>query len=400
MTILQPELTPQLRKAAVFVTASAYLNARGPAGGVQICTREYQDTIRAAGYDAESVAYETDRRFLTRMKRAVNRRPYANLLLPDLADRIIAAAKQASVVFLNQVDLTPLAAELRRRLPPNCRLVLLSHGLESVDFFHSLRARVTGRLFAGLTGRAERLLGRLLIEESRFRQYLDQVFCLAPFEVEIERWLGSRRVDWLPRTVPLDPLEWTPVRGRLGFVGTLNHPPNLEGLELFLAALAARIGSQADRPTRVRIVGGPAAKGMSLVRRYPWVDYLGPLPAADLRREASTWACFIHPLFCYARGCSTKLAVALGWEIPVLTTPEGCRGYEWREGRIPIATSPGELAELAERAGDPVTGADMRRQIQSVARSTPTLATVAERFRTVLLAGEASSRAPAASLTS
>ena len=33
---------------AVFVSSSAYLHTEGPPGGVQICTSEYLETLRAA----------------------------------------------------------------------------------------------------------------------------------------------------------------------------------------------------------------------------------------------------------------------------------------------------------------------------------------------------------------
>lgn len=366
---------------AVFVSSRVYLGGDGPPGGVQICTREYQDVLRLAGIDARVVAYDPDRRLPTRLRRLLSRRPYRDLLPHDLAHRIVAEAKGAAFVFLNQVDLTPLSEELRRRLSPDCHLVLLSHGLESVDLIHMLRARVIGNEFAGLKKRDVRVLGACLINECRYRKYLDLVFTLTPFETEIERWLGSRRVEWLPRSIPSDPLDWNPVPGRLGFVGTLNHPPNREGLELFLEALSEEKSDRNGWPTRVRIVGGPTEAAAELARRYPWVEYLGPLTDPELRREARTWACFAHPLFCYARGCSTKLAIGLGWEIPVITTPAGQRGYEWRDGEVPLAKDPKGLARLALRLGETGELQQARDQVRRVARSAPTVTEIATRLK-------------------
>ena len=60
-------------------------------------------------------------------------------------------------------------------------------GACGVDMLHKLRSRVVGRPFVGISRRQERLLGRCLVDECQFRQYIDQVFCLAPFEAEIER---------------------------------------------------------------------------------------------------------------------------------------------------------------------------------------------------------------------
>jgi hypothetical protein len=83
-----------------------------------------------------------------------------------------------------------------------------------------------------------------------------------------------------------------------------------------------------------------------LARRHGFVDYLGPLNDDALRAEAATWCCFVNPIFVYSKGCSTKLAVALGWGLPIATTRYGARGYLWDEGAIPLADDPTELADL------------------------------------------------------
>ena len=136
---------------------------------------------------------------------------------------------------------------------------------------------------------------------------------------------------------------------------------------------------------RFRLVGGPAAHGHALAARFAQVDYLGPLDEAALMAEAATWSCFVHPLFCYARGCSTKLAVALGWRLPVATTPAGMRGYEWREGNVPCAENPHELAVLALEMLVPAKARAVRAQICLAADSAPTLPEVAARLRAMLL---------------
>ena len=199
------------------------------------------------------------------------------------------------------------------------------------------------------------------------------MFCLAPFEAEIERWLGARAVTALPRTIPARmPLTWTPDPARLGFVGTLDHPPTGDGLQRFLTAFEAI----APPDLRVRIVGGPAAAGRRLAARFQTAEYLGPLDDADLEREAATWSVFVHPLFCWARGCSTKLAVALAWQVPIATTPAGARGYTWREGVLPMADTPDAFARLAIELAQPAAARRARDQVAAVAGSSPTIADV------------------------
>jgi len=363
------------RTPAIFICTK---NAREPSsGGVQLYTREILATIEVAGFAPTIVEYQPDRHPVTRLKRRLRPKPYANLLPPDLASRVASRQRetQSLIIFLNGGDLAPLAGKLRPHLPDDTRIVLLSYGLDSVDFLHTVRARDE------MTSAAARKLGEQQFAENRQRENIDHVFCLAPFEAEIERWLGARKVDWLPRTLPPDQtLPWEPDRTRLGCVSTLDHPPNWEGLVLFLRALEPI----APADTRFRLVGGPENRGRQLSEQFARVDYLGALDDAALAAEARTWSCFVHPLFCYARGCSTKLAVALGWRIPIVTTPAGARGYTWREGNLPLADSPPALARLALRMFDRVTAEEAREQIAFVAHSMPDRDEVAEKLRGAL----------------
>jgi glycosyltransferase involved in cell wall biosynthesis len=349
---------------ALFVTHAAALASRP--GGLQFCTREYIETLRAAGLDVTLEIIDHDSRLITRARQRLFPAPYPDQWRRSAIDRIAAAADRigARVVCLNLVNLAPLAASLRPKLRPDTAIVLLSHGLESVDMLHTIQSP---------SPRLERKLGRQLVEERAQRKAIDHVFCLAPFEAEIERWLGARAVTALPRTIPArPPLAWTPDPARLGFVGTLDHPPTGDGLERFLTAFE----SIAPPDLRVRIVGGPDAAGRRLAGRFRAAEYLGPLAEADLEREAATWSAFVHPLFCWARGCSTKLAVALAWRVPIVTTPAGARGYTWQDGVLPMAETPETFARLAADLAQPVAARHARDQVAAVAGSSPTIADV------------------------
>jgi hypothetical protein len=101
------------------------------------------------------------------------------------------------------------------------------------------------------------------------------------------------------------------------------------------------------------------------------------LSDTELRAEAATWSAFLNPIFCQARGCSTKLATALGWEIPIVTTPVGARGYVQVDGALTSADGPMEFAErlLDIHARD--EWRDVRNQTIRVARSTPRMDVIA-----------------------
>jgi glycosyltransferase involved in cell wall biosynthesis len=348
---------------AIFVTHATAVSARP--GGLQICTREYLDALAAAGFDLALEMIEHDRRLITRARHRLFPTPYPDQWRPSAVDQIVAAAMRtdAQFVCLNLVNLAPLAAVLRPGLPRATRIVLLSHGLESIDFLHTIPA-------ASRSGRVERKLGQRLIEERRQRLMIDHVFCLTPFEAEIERWLGARAVTALPRTIPhRQPIAWRPDSSRLGFVGTLDHQPTSDGLEQFLGAFE-RLGPAG---VRVRVVGSPEPVGRRLAARFRSVEYLGALDDAALEREATTWSAFVHPLFCWARGCSTKLATALAWQLPIVTTPAGARGYSWRDGTLPMADSPDAFARLACELTSPAAANRARQQVAAIARSSPTI---------------------------
>ncbi|MFT3722184.1 MAG: glycosyltransferase family 4 protein [Hyphomonadaceae bacterium] len=225
----------------------------------------------------------------------------------------------------------------------------------------------------------------------RARRDLDGVVSISAYDAQTEGWLGSRQATWLPRMVSLAALDWRPHADRFGFVGTLDHAPNLEGLEAILVAIA----SSKSEAIRIRIVGGPDRIGRWLASRFPFVDYLGTLDDAGLKAEASTWRAFLNPIFCQARGCSTKVATALSWGIPVVTTEYGRRGYVWSDGCVIEADTP---AAFARQMLDLLSEAGARRAHEGVAAAaanSPSLTDVAGKLRNFIDIVEASIRGAA-----
>jgi hypothetical protein len=367
-------------RPALFVAFDVHLQPNG--GGNQICTHEYRSIVVAAGYAPEDLAFGVDMRWTTRLRRRLKPRPYADFLPPDLLPRILARAKalRAEAVFCNFTHLLPLAEPLRAQLPPECAVVLLSHGLDSVDYVHAVQSE--GELSPRNSSAAqERRLGQQVLAEARHLRHFDLVVNMNPVENEVTRWLGARRAIWLPRTVRARPLDWRPDPRRLGFVGTLDHPPNRHGLHLFLRELAQ---VQSASPVRVRLVGGPAALARDLAAQFDFVDALGLLKETELTQEAATWGCFLHPLFCQARGASMKVATALGWQLPLATTADGCRGYAWPTTALPLAHTPRELVRLALDMLDPAVAARCRDAVRTIAAAAPTVVELGQRLRAAL----------------
>jgi len=369
-----------VKEPAVFVSNANSL--RNIPGGQQICTQEYLETVKRAGFAPQVVDFEFRRDWPARLRRKLRPNPYRNALPDGLADKIAETATSvgATWVFLNLTELAPLAEPIKF-LRPSMKIAVLSHGAESVDDFHSLRIKA-----ARTEGRPAKIRERLklsdqLLDEAAARRFIDHVFVLAPFEIELERWLGARRATWIPRQVKRRPLDWKPTHGRMGFVGMLDHWPTIEALELWLPELSKRVGNN----TRLRLVGAPHKAGEALTARFPFIDFLGGLNDAELRAEAATWTCYPQPLFCWGRGCSTKLATALSWGIPVATTLQGVRGYSWKDGAVTLGETPAEIAEAAVRlARDESFRRSAKEAVDAAAASAPTLAEVADLMRGAL----------------
>jgi hypothetical protein len=179
----------------------------------------------------------------------------------------------------------------------------------------------------------------------------------------------------VPRTFEPNFLERSPVPGRCGFVGTLNHTPNEEGIRRVLEVLEQKKVSSID----LRVVGGPKDVGKELERTFSVVTYCGRLSQRGFREEAATWGLFLNPIWWYARGATTKLAQAVNWGIPVVTTPPGRRGYTWSRGTVQIVETPEEMAMfMVEVARNPERLEQLAEEVRTVSRNGPTLNSLAE----------------------
>jgi hypothetical protein len=366
--------------SALFVAHWRVLQSVG--GGVQICNTEYMTSLEAAGFQLQVISYEFSRTMRDRL---------ANYLLPkllparepsELFERIECglAGSGTKFVFHAMNSFPDVLRRVNQRFS-DVRQVLLSHGSESIDFCIEQGIRRVTHSENRLRVTAERMLGKALLDQMEQRRHLEAVLTLSPLDAEVEKWLGARTVLWVPRTIPDDRLKREPIDGRVGCVATLDHPPNFSGLDQLLRELDAK------RPPnfRLRLVGGPTSCGAQLAERYAFVEYLGPLTDAELRAEAASWCCFVNPIFVYPKGCSTKLAVGLGWGLPVATTRFGARGYEWDERIIPLAENPSRLAELVlERSKIEHVDIHCRATAGIIAMS-PDMKTVGSQIRDFLL---------------
>jgi hypothetical protein len=94
----------------------------------------------------------------------------------------------------------------------------------------------------------------------------------------------------------------------------------------------------------------------------------------------------LNPVFWLSRGASMKLATALGWGLPVLTTQAGARGYEWGGAAVPVcADDPRKFVQTAlELLANPTALAAAGAAAQTAVVSAPNLVALAGRLRQAL----------------
>jgi hypothetical protein len=335
-----------MKKKAIFLTHKEYIHS-DITGGVQLCSREFHDIIQ----NIEDISLEdyyipyTKRIF----QRALIRLKLENYDVFDIekeAPALLSFIDQHDirVVFINMATPVRFAKPIREKFGDRVKIVLLSHGNYSGDFLHLITKPI--RKESAIRTRLNKIrLGRLIATEAEYRvKWLDGVVALSETEKQMENWFGAKKASFLPRKLYKDFLEGKPVPGRIGFVGRLDHPPNFQGIKILLEALSLK-----QHHLQFRLVGAPPAYGLKIKEQFPFVEYLGELSDDALEKEVAGWAFFLNPVWWYSTGASTKLARAISWGLPILTTTAGKRGYEWKNGDLLVADSPADMVELLLR---------------------------------------------------
>lgn len=359
----------------LLISNKGYLERTG--GGVQWCTREYLQTLEEAGFDVLIHDYSPSRSLTSRLSRKLRPRPFRSIVPSTLADNVACRVHERKIGWIayNNTEVCAIAEQLKKKVP-GTRHLFLSHGAEITDELNTIRL---SPISIPPYRRSARWLGQSLLAQVSQRQVIDASICISAEDVEFERWLGVSNAYFLPRQVSKQPLEWRPRPGVIGTVATLDHAPNLHGLEAVASCIS-------DSGLQLRVVGGPERIGRSLQLKYPCIHYCGRLSDSELEAEAASWMAFINPIFCQARGASTKVATALGWGLPVLSTPQGVRGYVWDKDALPLATTPSNLADLAQNLAFQADPAALQKRALFVATLAPSLSQTADQLVAFLLA--------------
>jgi hypothetical protein len=307
-----------MSKVALLVSDKKYIRA-DINGGVQLCTQEYIRYIQSAGYEVKEFHVAPSISIVKRIKIKLGVDTYDHYNIDPYKAALIQTINESGIklVFFNQLNLAVWATELKKHVAADVKFVGLSHGNESADYLNDITK--PGKTTFLQTWK----LGKLLVKEnSLFASALNGVIVLSELEVAINHWIGADAILYLPRLLKPNFIQWQPTSPTAGFVGTLDHLPNLLGIQ-YLAEELQRSGFN----YQLELIGGPALTGERLASQYSFIKYVGPVSDAQLVEQVKTWSVFLNPVFWYARGASTKLAQAINWGLPCLTTPAGRRGY-------------------------------------------------------------------------
>jgi glycosyltransferase involved in cell wall biosynthesis len=163
---------------------------------------------------------------------------------------------------------------------------------------------------------------------------------------------GFERPQGDPPRRPADP-------PRIGFIGLLGYPPNLEGMQWFARECWPEI-KRVIPDARLRLVGRESDG--SLKPSGPDIDGLGYV--LDPTDEIATWSVMINPVR-FGAGTRIKVAEAFSRKCPMVSTAVGAFGYEVTHGTelllgedpqefsracIRLIRRPAEAAAMAEQA--------------------------------------------------
>src|SRR5690606_30477135 len=183
----------------------------------------------------------------------------------------IIEKNQVEIVFINKAELIRVS-KILKEINNNLKVIILSHGNETGDYLHELTH--PQKIHSQLALAIKKIrLGLNLFTESYYRhRYIDLVCAMSFEEENIEKWLGAKHTFFFPRIIKSSPINYRPKKGKIGFVGTLNHTPNFLALKDICNQL-----SLTKLSIELVIIGGGEVQGTELASNYSFVRYLGKL---------------------------------------------------------------------------------------------------------------------------
>lgn len=363
-------------ETVLFLSNNKFISKTKLEGGVSVCTQEYISLIKQV-YEIALFHVECRKDLIYRIRVKLGLNIYHDYNPQKSISKLFSLidSKKIKYVFLNLSNTMEFSLLLKEKYGSRIKIVLCSHGNESGDYLHAItRFNTSTNIINSIID--SYVLGAMLKKEHNFRQkYIDYVLTVSPIEASLENWIGAKKVMMIPRTITANEINWNPIAGRIGFIGDLSHDPNLHGIR----SLCDVLKQKGIKHLEIRLVGNPEAIGNKLCKDYSFIKYLGYLDNNILEDEITTWSYFLNPVFYFSRGVSTKMAKAIGWGLPVISTTIGCRGYSWVEGNVIIAETPDEMIDyLINTFSDPSYMYNAKINVNKILDSAPTVQTISK----------------------
>jgi glycosyltransferase involved in cell wall biosynthesis len=225
------------------------------------------------------------------------------------------------------------------------------------------------RSAAPLSSRVRALVELLAVGRMEHRdfQHADSLWMSSAIESRsMARRTGAVDIRVVPNIASRPPTANPPgpVR-RVGFVGSLRHPPNEEAAFDLIRSIMPAVRA-AGGPEELVIIGrDPGARLRSAARAARSVRLTGEVPDTDVvLREAGVLLAPIRS----GGGTRVKLLDAAAAGVPIVTTALGAEGLTFRPGRdILLANTPAEFAAAVVRLrADPELVAGLVRSARTV----------------------------------
>ena len=142
------------------------------------------------------------------------------------------------------------------------------------------------------------------------------------------------------------PVAPTPAPFRVTHVGTMNWPPNVEGLLWFWEQVWPQVRERAPG-ARLTVIGKNPPDRIRALDRQADVDVLGYVD--DLAPYLADTAAFVIPLRA-AGGMRVKILDAWSWGLPIVSTTIGAEGISYQDGdQILLADTPDLFGQAVQR---------------------------------------------------
>ncbi len=187
---------------------------------------------------------------------------------------------------------------------------------------------------------------RLEREEKRLAKRFELSTCTTKAELDtLDSYQAARRTGWFPNGVDASffkPLEITPEKDAIGFVGRMDYYPNQLAMFDFCADVLPLLKEQKPN-LKLYIIGAEPSAKVKALGDIDGVTVTGTVD--DIRAYVQNCQLTVAPLE-IARGTQNKILESMAQEVPVVCSAQAAGGVDAEPGEhLLVATTPAEYAQ-------------------------------------------------------